>query len=310
VSQIQKENPDLAITGSAGSGSSRPIFLLAHQQAERLRDQTGTLRLKLNGNLIRLNKEAEIPLTKTGMARIPNALVRLTGINWAQYGNILMVREVGYMDAQAWSSLPTVYLLVDRKKRTGTILTKQYQSQSAFGSNPMERFTARLNLQSSPNSSTSDLVLYVYEETIGPAFDSDIVVPDYTMHPGDNSFGGDYVDVSIARIATSPQGVVNTNLLITSFTKKPIKVATDAGGMPGGGYIGGREGDTFNYATGFYLNPERTPAPATGTEAPWQKRLLIHEGDKRRLKPGDRWYFDDFLTPDGVRHDGYIEVQN
>ena len=143
-----------------------------------------------------------------------------------------------------------------------------------------------------------------------PTFNSDISVSDYTMHPGDNSAGGDYADVTINKIETTATGYVSATLLVIPATQKPIIAAIyDGKTYRGGGNLqGGREGYPITSTMGFILNPEGAPATKNVTEAPWFKRLLIHEGERRRLNDGDRLYFDDFLTVDGIRHYGYIEV--
>ena len=171
LSQVQKENPDLVITGPQYSVPSRPIFMLAPSQAERVKDKTGTLSLKISGNFISLHKEAEIPLEESAFARIPDALVRIKSVRKDTVGMDISVREVGYVDNQTWSSLPTVYLLVDRKKRTGLILTRQLSSsQMSFGG-PLSRISGDVTMHAFAglqDSSINDLVLYVYEETAGP----------------------------------------------------------------------------------------------------------------------------------------------
>ncbi|MCE0524183.1 MAG: hypothetical protein LV480_14855 [Methylacidiphilales bacterium] len=314
LDQVKKDNPDLAIVGPTPSVSPRGIFVLTPGLAEKVRGLTGTLDLKIGGNFIYLRKRAEMPLREAGLVRIPNGLIRVSVAQNQTHGIDLWVKEDGYMNNQLWTSLPTVYLLVDRKKRTGCFLAKTWNSQSFNLGATLGRVSSQETLRIFPDlqdSSLDDLVLYIYEETAGPTFDSEISVPNYTMHPGDNSVGGDYADVTIKKIETTANGGVTATLLVFSSTKKPIMVSAYGGkSWAGVSNINGREGDWITTGFAFNLNPEGSPATKNAIEAPWFKRLLIHEGEKRRLNDGDRLYFDDFWTSDGLRHYAYIGVQS
>ncbi|MCE0521366.1 MAG: hypothetical protein LV480_00455 [Methylacidiphilales bacterium] len=198
--QLQQDNPGFTIEGGTIPGNEPiPAFMLTSELTGKLRDQTGTLNLKILGDVLSLQKRAEIPLTGTGFARIPSALIRLIAVQNDKSGIDLSVEEVGYRDMLKWKSLPTVYLLVDPKNRIGIIPRKSViksQSNNVSGGT-LSRMSGVLNLEvrttdlpeniraSFEGDGANGLVLYVYEATSRDSFESEVKVPAYTFHPGE-----------------------------------------------------------------------------------------------------------------------------
>jgi hypothetical protein len=198
--QLQQDNPGLTIAGApAPTNEPVPVFVLNSELTGKLKDQTGTLDLKINGDLASIEKRAEIPLTGTGFARIPRALVRLVAIQHDKDGINLSVEEVGYADMLKWASLPTVYFLVDPNHRMGFIPGKLVvKSQlTNVSSGTLSRMSAQLALEVKASdlpeamrtnfdrNAMNGWVLYVYEITSHRSFKSEVNVPNYTFHPGE-----------------------------------------------------------------------------------------------------------------------------
>ena len=126
---------------------------------------------------------------------------------------------------------------------------------------------------------------------------------------------GDFADVAVTQITTTPGGQVTLSYSTVSSHGTTVVNAFYAGskyqggGSGTGGGILGRPGQGSSVVC-FNLNPERTPATGSFENSPMAGRLLIHEGTRKTLHAGERLYFHDFQTPDGVRHYGYIEVES
>ncbi len=199
-SQLRHNNPQLTMEGGATPGNeSIPTFRLSSEQAGKLKDQTGTLDFKIRGDLLSLQKQAEMALNGAGFVRIPSALVRLIAIQNDKNGINISVEEIGYRDVLKWKSLPTVYFLVDPKNGIGIIPQKTVVTSqtNTVGGSTLNRMSAVLNLEVKAtdlpeNMRTSweadgvnQMILYVYEATSQNSFESEIKVPDYTFHPGE-----------------------------------------------------------------------------------------------------------------------------
>jgi len=200
LSQLQQDNPGLMIEGDTiPANEPVPAFMLTPELTGKLKDQTGTLDISIAGDVLSLQKRAEIPLTGTGFARIPSGLVRLIAVQSDKSGMDLTVEEVGYRDMLKWKALPTVYLLVDSRNRIGIIPRKTViKSQSnQLSGDTLSRMSAFLSLEvratdlsdniraNFEGNGANGLVLYVYEATSKGPFESEIKVPDYTFHPGE-----------------------------------------------------------------------------------------------------------------------------
>jgi hypothetical protein len=201
LTQLQQDNSGLTIeNGSTPANEPVPAFMVTSELAGKLKDQIGTLNLKIIGDALTLQKQAEIPLTGTGFARIPSALVRLIAVQNDKGGINLSVEEVGYRDMLKWKTLPTVYLLVDPQSRIGIIPRKSIinsQNNNVSGST-LSRMSALLNLEVRATDlpenirthfegeAVNGLILYVYEATSQGSFESEVKVPDYKFL--DNSY--------------------------------------------------------------------------------------------------------------------------
>jgi hypothetical protein len=201
-SPLRQNNPGLTIEGGiAPDNEPVPGFMLTSEQVGKLNGQTGTLDLKITGDLLSLQKRAEIAVAGTGFARIPSALIRLIAVQNDKDALDLSVEEVGYRDMLKWKALPTVYLLVDPKNRIGIIPRKTIikSQNSTLSGSTLSRMSAVLMLEvrtadlpenvraGFEGNAANGLVLYVYEATSQNSFKSEIEVPHFTMRPGDDS---------------------------------------------------------------------------------------------------------------------------
>jgi hypothetical protein len=201
LTQLQHDNSGLTIeSGSTPANEPVPAFMVTSELAGKLKDQIGTLNLKLIGDVLTLQKQAEIPLAGTGFARIPSALVRLIAVQNDKDGINLSVEEVGYRDMLKGKTLPTVYLLVDPQSRIGIIPLKSIiksQNNNVSGST-LSRMSALLNLEVRATDlpenirthfegeGVNGLIIYVYEATSQGHFEREVKVPDYKFL--DNSY--------------------------------------------------------------------------------------------------------------------------
>ncbi|MEJ0000725.1 MAG: hypothetical protein WDO13_17085 [Verrucomicrobiota bacterium] len=122
---------------------------------------------------------------------------------------------------------------------------------------------------------------------------------------------GRYADITIDRISVDKNGqyLVECSALATAGTTVTEAFYDDAryrggGGSSNNGFLGWPLHGTMTVS--FTLDPEAI----TTHEAPVPRpdRLRVHEGQNIHLRSGERLYFYDFTTTDGVRHDGYLEV--
>jgi len=126
---------------------------------------------------------------------------------------------------------------------------------------------------------------------------------------------GDFADITITKVTVAPNGQVALSMATISSRGTPVVNGFyDGNKYLGGGWSsgGGSIGRPSSGIAGFNfdLNPERAPTAGRAEDAPWFRRLLVHQGDQQRLHGGERLYFYDFLTSDGIRHDGYVEVKS
>ena len=187
-SQLQQANPGFSIQGLIPPANiPTPAFELSPDLSDKLKDQTGSLSVTINGEIVTLQKRAEIPLRDSGLARIPSALVRLLAIQNDKAGFQLSLEEVGYRDLITSQSLPVVYLVVDRRNRRAFVpeQTGASSQSNAFGGH-LVRMSQHLTLRvDAPGEPVNELLLYVYDITPGASFESEINVPNYTFHPGE-----------------------------------------------------------------------------------------------------------------------------
>jgi hypothetical protein len=110
---------------------------------------------------------------------------------------------------------------------------------------------------------------------------------------------GDYADFQIDKIMTDSQG--RTEVSISTETSNQTGVTSAF--YEGGRYLGGGNGGGVD----LYGNPSAGEIRVGFTIDP-QATLLIHEGEKVRLRAGERMFYYNYETPDGVQHDGYMEI--
>jgi hypothetical protein len=124
---------------------------------------------------------------------------------------------------------------------------------------------------------------------------------------------GDYAEITIGKITEEPNGQVSLQFSSISSNETPVIEAFYDGDKYAGGGSGcsgglfGRPGTGFAGVM-FMLNPETMHRQVELPQSLWSKRLLVHENETIRLRGGERLYFYNFQTEDGVRHNGYIEV--
>jgi hypothetical protein len=123
---------------------------------------------------------------------------------------------------------------------------------------------------------------------------------------------GVYTDVTIDRISSDKKGQYSIDLSEVASAGSNVVSGFYDGAKYNGGGSGGNSGFLGWPVHGtegviFTLDPEA----AVEKRAPRLRddRLLVHVGDKRRLRAGERLYFFDFTTDDGVRHYGFVEVE-
>jgi hypothetical protein len=125
---------------------------------------------------------------------------------------------------------------------------------------------------------------------------------------------GDYAEITIGKIGTEPNGEVSVQYSSEASSQTPVLEAFYSGDKyegGGSGTGGGLFGRPVKGGAGvmFMLHPETMHGPDEMPKEIWAKRLLVHEDQKIRLHGGERLYFYNFVTADGIRHDGYIEVR-
>ena len=197
--QLRQDNSGLVIAGTAiSTNEPAPAFMLNPELTAKLRDQKGILDLKIGGDIVALQKRAEIPLGGNGFARIPQALIRVIAMQKEKSSLELSVEEVGYRDLMKWPAFPTVYLLVDPRNHLGIVPKKMPMGSARNNfSGALSRMSAQISLQVQLNDlpegmranfqdrAANGLVLYVYEVTSSDSFESDVKISDYTFHPGE-----------------------------------------------------------------------------------------------------------------------------
>ena len=124
---------------------------------------------------------------------------------------------------------------------------------------------------------------------------------------------GDYAEITIGKITYNSSGQASLSYSSITSSETPIINAFYDGNRYTGGGSGIGSGIFGRPVVGsagimFMLNPEKMHRLAEVPESVWSKRLLVKENQTIRLHRGERLYFYDFLTSDGVRHDGYVEV--
>jgi hypothetical protein len=124
---------------------------------------------------------------------------------------------------------------------------------------------------------------------------------------------GAYADITITKIIQPFPGQYNVECSTVVAAGTSESEAFFDGTKPGGGGYGGNTGffgwpSKGSVGVGFTLDPESTKTGRTPVPRP--ERLLIKEGQTITLHAGQRLYFYDFTTADGIRHDGYIEVES
>ena len=126
---------------------------------------------------------------------------------------------------------------------------------------------------------------------------------------------GDYADITITKITETSGGQMTLSFSTVFSSDASLVEAFYAdnkylggGSSTGGGFLG-RPGRGSGIVC-FDLNPKRSPVTGRFADSPLAGRLLVHEGDQKTLHAGERLYFHDFQTSDGVRHYGYMEVKS
>jgi len=124
---------------------------------------------------------------------------------------------------------------------------------------------------------------------------------------------GNYAEVTITQITPEPNGHIKLGLsMVSSAGTTKVTEFYD-----GAKYLGGGRGSgsgpfgrpsTETEIDEFGLNPENIPSADKLEDSPWLTRLLVHVGETRRLRIGEKLYFYDFTTADTVRHYGFIEA--
>jgi hypothetical protein len=110
-------------------------------------------------------------------------------------------------------------------------------------------------------------------------------------------------------------GQVLAQISTLSSSKTRLLTAYYQGDSHVGGYIGtdnsGLFGRPERHISGiaFGLNPDGPLITGTWEKSSWAKRLLIQAGENRPLRIGERLYFYDFRTSNGIRYYGYIKAK-
>ena len=124
---------------------------------------------------------------------------------------------------------------------------------------------------------------------------------------------GDWVEVTIDNVTVDAKGHVDVSLSMRASSGTQIITAgydgaryLGGGGSKSGGLFG-RPGPVGTEGFDFELDPEQYHQHAA-FPADWEKRLLVHAGETRTLRGGERLYFCDFTTTDHSRYDCYVEA--
>jgi hypothetical protein len=124
---------------------------------------------------------------------------------------------------------------------------------------------------------------------------------------------GSYADVTITKITQTFPGQYSVECTARTAAGTTLSTGFYDGKKFMGGGSGGNNGFfgwpiTGSLGVMFTLDPESQTGHTPLVPRP--DRLLIKEGQTATLHPGQRLYFFDFTTADGIRHDGYIEVES
>jgi len=120
-----------------------------------------------------------------------------------------------------------------------------------------------------------------------------------------------YADITIAHITVDKEGHYTVGFSADAAARTTVIT----GFYDGAKYLGGGSdghsnffGGTTHETTGVMFGLDPDDVTAGYPTVPRPDRLLVHEGETRHLRHGERMYLFDFKSPDGMRHYGYIEV--
>jgi hypothetical protein len=191
---LQQANPGLTVVPSSPASNVQMYsFRTSPEKAQELKGKTGTLHLAIHGQFLNLTRCAEIPLSGSKFACIPNFRVQVSDVVQEINGSLrLEINSTGY--SRSSLGLPTniQFLLVDPRIQVGIVpepMGGGSSSATLTGLGNWNRIaeikTIGFNLTSLPaaikdkirDNKINDWVLYIYNVTPGAEFESEVNAP-------------------------------------------------------------------------------------------------------------------------------------
>ena len=164
-------------------GSTITLFSLDPAQKIQLAGKTGSLNLSLHGQKLTLVQVAQIPLDQPhSIARTPGGFIRIN-VSAPSDDTRLVVWKVAMEKNVLWSQ-EKIYVLVDPRSHTGTILdsTGSSSSSNTIGGT-FRTIDSETTLSVEGNETLDQKVLYVYDVAPTTPIEIALTAPDFTMNP-------------------------------------------------------------------------------------------------------------------------------
>lgn len=159
------------------------LFTLPAAQKLQLQGKTGSITLNLHGYKMVLIQEASLPLDQPHfIARIPGGLIR-SNLSTDPDDPKIVIWKVSSEKNSRWMQ-EMIYVLVDPKNRTGTIVEPGGSSSSSNSiGGSYHTMDSEMTLNPGGNDTLDQKLLYIFRVTPDAPFQATLTAPNFTMNP-------------------------------------------------------------------------------------------------------------------------------